>query len=125
MAPAWLMLASFALGNRRCPAVIWTARCAVALPFAARAPDEHPDVYSYLRRSRFAGGTRPYRVCPATVQVASTTSFTLSVPIPVRETPAPTGRCFVDRPGISAFTGENIVAACCGSSRLMVLLGVG
>jgi len=83
------------------------------------------DVYSYLAQSEIAvKGLDPYRVGPAT-GLGLDHVFTLSVPNMWRETPAPYGPLFLwIGQGISAVTGENIVAAVL-CHRLVVLLGVG
>jgi alpha-1,6-mannosyltransferase len=83
------------------------------------------DVYSYLAQSEISiMGLDPYRVGPAT-GLGLDHVFTLSVPNMWRETPAPYGPLFLwIGQGISALTGENIVAAVL-CHRLVVLLGVG
>jgi alpha-1,6-mannosyltransferase len=82
------------------------------------------DVYSYLAQSQISlEGLDPYRVGPAS-GLGLSHIFTLSVPTLWRETPAPYGPLFlwIGR-GISAVTGENIVAAVL-CHRLVELLGV-
>ena len=126
MALAWLMLGRFALGSRRMSRgeldrtlLLWVLPLLIAPPMFSK------DVYSYLAQSQIARlGLDPYRVGPAT-GLGLGHVFTLSVPSLWRETPAPYGPLFlwIGR-GISAVTGENIVAAVL-CHRLVVLLGVG
>jgi alpha-1,6-mannosyltransferase len=126
MALAWLMLGRFALGNRRMSRgdldrtlLLWT------LPLLIAPPMYSKDVYSYLAQSQISlEGLDPYRVGPAS-GLGLSHVFTLSVPTLWRETPAPYGPLFlwIGR-GISALTGENIVAAVL-CHRLVELLGVG
>ena len=126
MALAWLMLGRFALGDRRMTRsqldrtlLLWVLPLLIAPPMYSR------DVYSYLAQSQISvNGLNPYRVGPAT-GLGLDHVFTLSVPTMWRETPAPYGPLFlwIGR-GISALTGENIVAAVL-CHRLVVLLGVG
>ncbi|WP_390893372.1 polyprenol phosphomannose-dependent alpha 1,6 mannosyltransferase MptB [Mycobacterium deserti] len=126
MALAWLMLGRFALGKRRMTRsqldrtlLLWVLPLLIAPPMYSR------DVYSYLAQSEIAiKGLDPYRVGPAT-GLGLDHVFTLSVPNMWRETPAPYGPLFLwIGQGISAVTGENIVAAVL-CHRLVVLLGVG
>ncbi len=126
MALAWLMLGRFALGNRRMSRsqldrtlLLW------ALPLLIAPPMYSKDVYSYLAQSQIARiGLDPYRVGPAP-GLGLDHVFTLSVPSLWRDTPAPYGPLFlwIGR-GISALTGDNIVAAVL-IHRLIVLVGVG
>ncbi len=126
MALAWLMLGRFALGQRRMSRgeldrtlFLWV------LPLLVAPPMYSKDVYSYLAQSQICRlGLDPYRVGPAT-GLGLDHVFTLSVPSLWRETPAPYGPLFlwIGR-GISALTGENIVAAVL-CHRLVVLVGVG
>src|SRR3954464_13883766 len=126
MALAWLMLGRFALGNRRMSRsqldhtlLLWVVPLLIAPPMYSK------DVYSYLAQSQIAAnGLNPYKVGPAP-GLGLDHVFTLSVPSLWRETPAPYGPLFlwVGR-GISALTGENIVAAVL-SHRVVVLIGVG
>lgn len=126
MALAWLMLGRFALGNRRMSRgdldrtlLLWV------LPLLIAPPMYSKDVYSYLAQSQISlEGLDPYRVGPAS-GLGLSHIFTLSVPTLWRETPAPYGPLFlwIGR-GISAITGENIVAAVL-CHRLVELLGVG
>jgi alpha-1,6-mannosyltransferase len=126
MALAWLMLGRFALGKRRMSRgeldrtlLLWT------LPLLIAPPMYSKDVYSYLAQSQISlQGLDPYKVGPAS-GLGLGHVFTLSVPSLWRETPAPYGPLFlwIGR-GISALTGENIVAAVL-CHRLVVLLGVG
>ena len=126
MALAWLMLGRFALGKRRMSRgeldrtlLLWV------LPLLIAPPMYSKDVYSYLAQSQICRlGLDPYRVGPAT-GLGLDHVFTLSVPSLWRETPAPYGPLFlwIGR-GISALTGENIVAAVL-CHRLVVLVGVG
>jgi alpha-1,6-mannosyltransferase len=126
MALAWLMLGRFALGQRRMSRgeldrtlLLWV------LPLLVAPPMYSKDVYSYLAQSQICRlGLDPYRVGPAT-GLGLDHVFTLSVPSLWRETPAPYGPLFlwIGR-GISALTGENIVAAVL-CHRLLVLVGVG
>jgi alpha-1,6-mannosyltransferase len=126
MALAWLMLGRFALGNRRMSRgdldrtlLVWV------LPLLIAPPMYSKDVYSYLAQSQISlEGLDPYRVGPAS-GLGLSHIFTLSVPTLWRETPAPYGPLFlwIGR-GISAITGENIVAAVL-CHRLVELLGVG
>ncbi len=126
MALAWLMLGRFALGRRRMSRsqldhtlLLWIVPLLLAPPMYSK------DVYSYLAQSQIsANGLNPYKVGPAP-GLGLDHVFTLSVPSLWRETPAPYGPLFlwVGR-GISALTGEDIVAAVL-SHRVMVLLGVG
>jgi alpha-1,6-mannosyltransferase len=126
MALAWLMLGRFALGDRRMSRgeldrTLWLWM----LPLLAAPPMYSKDVYSYLAQSQICRlGLDPYRVGPAT-GLGLDHVFTLSVPSLWRETPAPYGPLFlwIGR-GISALTGENIVAAVL-CHRLVVLIGVG
>src|SRR5882757_9087306 len=125
MALAWLMLGRFALGKRRMSRgdldrtlLLWM------LPLLPAPPMYSKDVYSYLAQSQISlDGLDPYRVGPAS-GLGLGHVFTLSVPSLWRETPAPYGPLFlwIGR-GISAVTGENIVAALC--HRVVVLIGVG
>src|SRR6201746_440913 len=124
MALAWLMLGRFALGSRRMSRsqldrtlMLW------ALPLLIAPPMYSKDVYSYLAQSQISlEGLDPYRVGPAS-GLGLGHVFTLSVPSLWRETPAPYGPLFlwIGR-GISALTGENIVAAVL-CHRLVVLVG--
>lgn len=126
MALAWLMLGRFALGNRRMSRgdldrtlLLWV------LPLLIAPPMYSKDVYSYLAQSQISlEGLDPYRVGPAS-GLGLSHIFTLSVPTLWRETPAPYGPLFlwIGR-GISALSGENIVAAVL-CHRLVELLGVG
>lgn len=126
MTLAWLMLGRFALGSRRMTRsqldrtlLLWVLPLLIAPPMYSR------DVYSYLAQSEISiKGLDPYRVGPAT-GLGLDHVFTLSVPTMWRETPAPYGPLFlwIGR-GISALTGENIVAAVL-CHRIVVLLGVG
>ena len=126
MALAWLMLGRFALGRRRMSRsqldhtlLLWIVPLLIAPPMYSK------DVYSYLAQSQISrNGLNPYQVGPAP-GLGLDHVFTLSVPSLWRETPAPYGPLFlwVGR-GISALTGENIVAAVL-SHRVVVLLGVG
>lgn len=126
MALAWLMLGRFALGSRRMTRsqldhtlLLWIVPLLIAPPMYSK------DVYSYLAQSQIsANGLNPYKVGPAP-GLGLDHVFTLSVPSLWRETPAPYGPLFlwVGR-GISALTGEDIVAAVL-SHRVVVLLGVG
>ncbi|KZS75215.1 hypothetical protein A4G29_24025 [Mycobacterium kansasii] len=125
MALAWLMLGRFALGKRKMSRgdldrtlVLWM------LPLLIAPPMYSKDVYSYLAQSQISrDGLDPYRVGPAS-GLGLGHVFTLSVPSLWRETPAPYGPLFlwIGR-GISALTGENIVAAVL-CHRLVVLIGV-
>jgi len=125
MALAWLMLGRFALGKRRMSRgdldrtlLLWM------LPLLIAPPMYSKDVYSYLAQSQISlEGLDPYRVGPAS-GLGLGHVFTLSVPSLWRETPAPYGPLFlwIGR-GISAMTGENIVAAVL-CHRLVVLIGV-
>lgn len=125
MALAWLMLGRFAMGKRRMSRgeldrtlLLWM------LPLLIAPPMYSKDVYSYLAQSQISfEGLDPYRVGPAS-GLGLGHVFTLSVPSLWRETPAPYGPLFlwIGR-GISALTGENIVAAVL-CHRLMVLIGV-
>lgn len=126
MALAWLMLGRFALGDRRMTRsqldrtlLLWVLPLLFAPPMYSR------DVYSYLAQSEISiNGLDPYQVGPAT-GLGLDHVFTLSVPTMWRETPAPYGPLFMwIGQGISALTGENIVAAVL-CHRLVVLLGVG
>jgi alpha-1,6-mannosyltransferase len=95
------------------------------LPLLVAPPMYSKDVYSYLAQSQISRlGLDPYRVGPARA-LGLDHVFTLSVPSLWRETPAPYGPLFlwVGR-GISALTGENIVAAVL-CHRVVVLIGVG
>ena len=126
MALAWLMLGRFALGDRRMSRgdldrtlLLWT------LPLLIAPPMYSKDVYSYLAQSQISlEGLDPYRVGPAS-GLGLSHVFTLSVPTLWRDTPAPYGPLFlwIGR-GISALTGENIVAAVL-CHRVVVLVGVG
>ncbi len=126
MALAWLMLGRFTLGKRRMSRgdldrtlLLWVLPLLIAPPMFSK------DVYSYLAQSRICWlGLDPYKVGPAT-GLGLGHVFTLSVPSLWRETPAPYGPLFLWMGrGISALTGENIVAAVL-CHRLVVLLGVG
>jgi len=126
MALAWLMLGRFALGSRRMSRgdldrtlLLWM------LPLLPAPPMYSKDVYSYLAQSQISlEGLDPYRVGPAS-GLGLSHVFTLSVPTLWRETPAPYGPLFlwIGR-GISALTGENIVAAVL-CHRVVELIGVG
>jgi alpha-1,6-mannosyltransferase len=126
MALAWLMLGRFVLGDRRMTRsqldrtlLLWVLPLLMAPPMYSR------DVYSYLAQSEISiSGLNPYKVGPAT-GLGLDHVFTLSVPNMWRETPAPYGPLFLwIGQGISALTGDNIVAAVL-CHRLVVLLGVG
>lgn len=126
MALAWLMLGRFALGDRRMTRsqldrtlMLWI------LPLLIAPPMYSKDVYSYLAQSQISLlGLDPYRVGPAP-GLGLDHVFTLSVPSLWRDTPAPYGPLFLwIGQGISALTGENIVAAVL-CHRLVVLVGVG
>jgi alpha-1,6-mannosyltransferase len=126
MTLAWLMLGRFALGDRRMTRSqldrtlwLWVLPLLIAPPMYSR------DVYSYLAQSEISiNGLDPYKVGPAT-GLGLDHVFTLSVPTMWRETPAPYGPLFLwIGQGISALTGENIVAAVL-CHRIVVLLGVG
>lgn len=126
MALAWLMLGRFTLGPRRMSRsqldrtlLLWIIPLLIAPPMYSK------DVYSYLAQSQITrNGLNPYQVGPAP-GLGLDHVFTLSVPSLWRETPAPYGPLFlwIGR-GISALTGENIVAAVL-CHRLVVLIGVG
>ena len=126
MALAWLMLGRFALGPRRMSRsqldrtlLLWM------LPLLIAPPMYSKDVYSYLAQSQITRvGLDPYKVGPAP-GLGLDHVFTSSVPSLWRETPAPYGPLFlwIGR-GISALTGENVVAAVL-AHRLVVLIGVG
>ena len=126
MTLAWLMLARFTLGPRRMTRsqldrtlLLWMVPLLIAPPMYSK------DVYSYLAQSQIArNGLNPYKVGPAP-GLGLDHVFTLSVPSLWRETPAPYGPLFlwIGR-GISAMTGENIVAAVL-CHRVVVLIGVG
>ncbi|MEI7913284.1 MAG: polyprenol phosphomannose-dependent alpha 1,6 mannosyltransferase MptB [Mycobacteriaceae bacterium] len=126
MALAWLMLGRFTLGPRRMTRsqldrtlMLWIVPLLFAPPMYSK------DVYSYLAQSQIArNGLDPYKVGPAP-GLGLDHVFTSSVPSLWRETPAPYGPLFlwIGR-GISALTGENIVAAVL-CHRLVVLIGVG
>ena len=126
MALAWLMLGRFTLGPRRMSRsqldrtlMLWMVPLLIAPPMYSK------DVYSYLAQSQIARiGLNPYQVGPAP-GLGLDHVFTLSVPSLWRETPAPYGPLFlwIGR-GISALTGENIVAAVL-CHRIVVLIGVG
>jgi len=126
MALAWLMLGRFALGSRRMSRsqldhtlLLWI------LPLLIAPPMYSKDVYSYLAQSQITRiGLDPYKVGPAP-GLGLDHVFTLSVPSLWRDTPAPYGPLFlwIGR-GISALTGENIVAAVL-CHRVVVLIGVG
>src|ERR1700722_19143105 len=125
MTLAWLMLGRFALGKRQMSRgalgrtlVLWR------LPLLIAPPMYSKDVYSYLAQSQISlEGLDPYKVGPAS-GLGLGHVFTLSVPSVWRETPAPYGPLFlwIGR-GISALTGENIVAAVL-CHRVVVLAGV-
>ncbi len=126
MALAWLMLGRFALGPRRMTRsqldrtlLLWM------LPLLIAPPMYSKDVYSYLAQSEIArNGLDPYRVGPAP-GLGLDHVFTSSVPSLWRETPAPYGPLFLwIGEGISALTGQNIVAAVL-CHRVVVLIGVG
>ena len=126
MTLAWLMLGRFTLGDRRMTRsqldrtlLLWVLPLLMAPPMYSR------DVYSYLAQSEIAlQGLNPYRVGPAP-GLGLGHVFTLSVPNMWRDTPAPYGPLFLwIGQGISALTGDNIVAAVL-CHRLVVLLGVG
>ncbi len=126
MALAWLMMGRFVHGPRRMSRsqldrtlLLWM------LPLLIAPPMYSKDVYSYLAQSQIArDGLNPYLVGPAP-GLGLDHVFTSSVPSLWRETPAPYGPLFlwIGR-GISALTGENIVAAVL-SHRVVVLIGVG
>ncbi len=130
MTLAWLMLGRFALrsaangrlmsrGQLDRTLLVWM------LPLLVAPPMYSKDVYSYLAQSQIARiGLDPYLVGPAP-GLGLDHVFTLSVPSLWRETPAPYGPLFlwIGR-GISALTGENVVAAVL-CHRMVVLVGVG
>jgi alpha-1,6-mannosyltransferase len=125
MALAWLMLGRFTLGKRQMSRgeldrtlFLWM------LPLLPAPPMYSKDVYSYLAQSQISlEGLDPYKVGPAS-GLGLGHVFTLSVPSVWRETPAPYGPLFlwIGR-GISALTGENIVAAVL-CHRVVELAGV-
>lgn len=126
MTLAWLMLGRFTLGSRQLSRsqldrtlLLWL------LPLLAAPPMYSKDVYSYLAQSQISRlGLDPYRVGPAP-GLGLGHVFTLSVPSLWRETPAPYGPLFLwVGHGVSALTGENIVAAVL-CHRLVMLAGVG
>ena len=126
MTLAWLMLGRFTLGDRRMTRsqldrtlLLWVLPLLIAPPMYSR------DVYSYLAQSEISlQGLNPYLVGPAP-GLGLDHVFTLSVPNMWRDTPAPYGPLFLwIGQGISALTGDNIVAAVL-CHRLVVLLGVG
>jgi alpha-1,6-mannosyltransferase len=126
MALGWLMLGRFTVGRRKMSRsqldrtlLLWI------LPLLMAPPMYSKDVYSYLAQSQISRlGLDPYQVGPAS-GLGLGHVFTLSVPSLWRETPAPYGPLFlwIGR-GVSALTGENIVAAVL-CHRLVVLIGVG
>ncbi len=130
MTLAWLMLGRFALdsaANGRLMSRSQLDRTLLlwVLPLLVAPPMYSKDVYSYLAQSQIARiGLDPYRVGPAP-GLGLDHVFTLSVPSLWRETPAPYGPLFlwIGR-GISALTGENVVAAVL-CHRVVVLAGVG
>lgn len=132
MALAWLMLGRFALGRsagagrrRMSRSQLDRTLLLWMLPLLVEPPMYSKDVYSYLAQSQISRlGLDPYRVGPASA-LGLDHVFTLSVPSLWRETPAPYGPLFlwIGR-GISALTGENIVAAVL-CHRVVVLVGVG
>src|SRR5258707_4391785 len=126
MALAWLMLGRFALGKRRMSRGDLDRPLLLGiLPLLIPPPMYSKDVYSYLAQSQICrDGLDPYRVGPAS-GLGLGHVFALAVPSLWRETPAPYGPLFlwIGR-GISALTGENIVAAVL-CHRLVVLVGVG
>ncbi|HEU0192063.1 MAG TPA: polyprenol phosphomannose-dependent alpha 1,6 mannosyltransferase MptB [Mycobacterium sp.] len=145
MALAWLMLGRFALasppdsptrsasahrrpagtGRRMSRSQLDRTLLLWMLPLLVAPPMYSKDVYSYLAQSQISRlGLDPYRVGPAPA-LGLDHVFTLSVPSLWRETPAPYGPLFlwIGR-GISALTGENVVAAVL-CHRVVVLIGVG
>lgn len=131
MTLAWLMLGRFALsstpgaGRRMSRSQLDRTLLLWMLPLLVAPPMYSKDVYSYLAQSQISRlHLDPYLVGPAPA-LGLDHVFTLSVPSLWRETPAPYGPLFlwIGR-GISALTGENIVAAVL-CHRVVVLLGVG
>ncbi|MFV0495452.1 polyprenol phosphomannose-dependent alpha 1,6 mannosyltransferase MptB [Mycobacterium sp.] len=125
MALAWLLLGRFTTGRRQMSRgeldrtlLLWM------LPLLIAPPMYSKDVYSYLAQSQISlEGLNPYQVGPA-AGLGLGHVFTLSVPSLWRETPAPYGPLFLWMGrGLSAMTGENIVAAVL-CHRLLVLAGV-
>ena len=126
MALAWLMLGRFALGPRRMSRsqldrtlLLWM------LPLLIAPPMYSKDVYSYLAQSQITRvGLDPYKVGPAP-GLGLDHVFLLLGAQPVARDAGPYGPLFlwIGR-GISALTGENVVAAVL-AHRLVVLIGVG
>ncbi len=129
---AWLLLGRFAVGRSHngTPArrmsrsqldrtlLLWILPLSVAPPMFSR------DVYSYLAQSEItARGLDPYEIGPAHA-LGLNHVLTLTVPNIWRDTPAPYGPLFlwIGR-GISAVTGDNIVAGIF-LHRMLALVGV-
>ncbi|EME17700.1 polyprenol phosphomannose-dependent alpha 1,6 mannosyltransferase MptB [Rhodococcus triatomae] len=129
---AWLLLGRFALGTFRGGSpirrltrsqldrtlLLWIVPLAIAPPMFSK------DVYSYLAQSEIAArGLDPYAIGPAQA-LGVDHVLTRTVPTIWRDTPAPYGPLFIwIGKGISALTGENIVAGIF-LHRLVALAGV-
>ncbi|MFD4181340.1 polyprenol phosphomannose-dependent alpha 1,6 mannosyltransferase MptB [Rhodococcus sp. NPDC058514] len=130
---AWLLLGRFAIGRYRSDGaaprrltrsqldrtlLLWVIPLTIAPPMFSK------DVYSYLAQSEItARGLDPYAIGPAQA-LGVDHVLTRTVPTIWRDTPAPYGPLFLwIGKGISALTGENIVAGVF-LHRLLALAGV-
>ncbi|MFE3293482.1 polyprenol phosphomannose-dependent alpha 1,6 mannosyltransferase MptB [Rhodococcus sp. NPDC059234] len=129
---AWLLLGRFAIGNfREGTAIRRLTRSQMdrtllmwVIPLTVAPPMFSKDVYSYLAQSEIAArGLDPYAIGPAGA-LGVDHVLTRTVPNIWRDTPAPYGPLFLwIGKGISALTGENIVAGIF-LHRLLALVGV-
>lgn len=129
---AWLLLGRFAVGSfREGSAVRRLTRSQLdrtlllwVVPLAIAPPMFSKDVYSYLAQSEIAArGLDPYAIGPAQA-LGVDHILTRTVPTIWRDTPAPYGPLFIwIGKGISALTGDNIVAGIF-LHRLLALAGV-
>ena len=129
---AWLLLGRFVIGTFRGGSpvrrltrsqldrtlLLWIVPLAIAPPMFSK------DVYSYLAQSEIAArGLDPYAIGPAQA-LGVDHVLTRTVPTIWRDTPAPYGPLFIwIGKGISALTGENIVAGIF-LHRMVALAGV-
>ncbi|MFD4367608.1 polyprenol phosphomannose-dependent alpha 1,6 mannosyltransferase MptB [Rhodococcus sp. NPDC058521] len=131
---AWLLLGRFAVGNlgrRGGPVRRQLNRSQLdrtlllwILPLIVAPPMFSKDAYSYLAQSEIAArGLDPYEIGPAGA-LGVDHVLTRTVPTIWRDTPAPYGPLFLWMgKGITALTGENIVAGIF-LHRLLALAGV-
>ncbi|MEV0946625.1 polyprenol phosphomannose-dependent alpha 1,6 mannosyltransferase MptB [Rhodococcus sp. NPDC049939] len=128
---AWLLLGRFAIGSLQAGGVRRLSRSQLdrtlllwIIPLSVAPPMFSKDVYSYLAQSEIASrGLDPYKIGPAGA-LGLDHVLTRTVPTIWHDTPAPYGPLFLWMGrGISALTGENIVAGIF-LHRLLALAGV-